>query len=86
MIVVREEIDRHNVKQYLIVDLERDVIQVKVSTNNSHRLKVVLQDIAWLKYVKRLKSKATGLTKVNYTCDASSGELLRCNDVNDNTF
>ena len=74
VIVVREEIDRHNIKQYLVVDLERDVTQIKISTDNSHKLKVVLQGIAWLKYVKRLKSKAPGLTQVNYNlCRLSSG-------------
>jgi len=75
VIVIREEIDRHNIKQYLVVDLERDVTQIKISTDNSHKLKEVLQGIAWLKYVKRLKSKAPGITQVNYTCDATSGEL-----------
>jgi len=75
-IVVREEIDRHTIKQYLVVDHEKDAFYVDVPTNSLHRLKVVLQDIAWLKYVKGLKSKPSGFS-VKYTCDATSGELQR---------
>ena len=58
---------------FVIVDQAKDVTQVKVAIDNPSQLKVVLLHIAWFKYVKKLKKKNILL---DYTCSATSGELI----------
>jgi len=75
--VIRQEVDRSNIRYYVVVDQAKDVIQVKVAINNPSRLKVILMHIAWFKYVKKLKrTKNIILPNLEYTCSATSGEFL----------
>ena len=76
-VVIRQEVDRANSTYYVVVDQAKDVTQVKVANNNPIQLKVFLMHIAWFKYVKKLKKTKNILkTNLEYTCSATSGELL----------
>lgn len=75
--MIRQEVDRSNITYFVVVDQAKDVTQVKVAIKNPSQLKVVLLQIAWFKYVKKLKkTKSILFTNLSYTCSATSGELL----------